>query len=224
MFTSITMTRMMHLTILAVCALMLTACSTTKPVAYSGIASAPLLTHNLNDESGRVPYSYTPVVDWEKYHAVILEPVVVYRGSDQQFGELSEVDKNTLAQYMQSQFSEKLATRFTLSNTVTPATLRVRITLTGAVTNTPVLGTLSRFDLAGGIYNGVQTARDREGTLTGSVIYCVEVFRAQDNRLLNAFITKQYPSPWNLSASMGALAASKAGIEKGAQALVAQLQ
>jgi len=224
MSVSNTMASMMRLTLLWFCALALAACSSTKPTAYSGLDSAPLLTANQHDDTSRVPYSYTPPVNWNTFTAVILEPVVIYRGPDQQFGALAEADKASLASYMQNQFSQKLATRFTFNNTVTPHTLRVRITLTGAVTNTPVLGTLSRFDLAGGIYNGVQTARDREGTLTGSVIYAVEIYRAHDNRLLQAFITKQYPSPWNLSASMGALAASKAGIEKGADALLAQLK
>jgi hypothetical protein len=111
-----------------------------------------------------------------------------------------------------------------LTNARGPNTLRVRLTLTGAVANTPVLGTLSRFDMAGAVYNGVQTARDGEGTLTGSVIYAVEVFDAANSRLLSAFVTKQYPSPYNIKASVGSLAAAEAGIDKGSEALVAQLR
>lgn len=213
-----------RMALMALFSLALAACSSTKPVAYSGISSSPMLTANANDDSGRVPYSYSTPVDWKRYNSVIIEPVSIYRGADQQFGDMSEKDKATLASYMQGQFTDKLRSRFTLVNTATANTLRVRITLTGAVTNTPVLGTLSRFDIAGGIYNGVQTARDREGSLTGSVIYSVEIYQAADDRLLNAYITKQFPSPWNLGASMGSLAASKAGIEKGADALVAQLK
>ena len=87
----------------------------------------------------------------------------------------------------------RLRSRFTLVNVRGPNTLRVRLTLTGAVANTPVLGTLSRFDLAGAVYNGVQAARDEEGMMTGSVIYGVEIFDAPSSRLLSAYVTKQYP-------------------------------
>lgn len=88
----------------------------------------------------------------------------------------------------------------------------------------PIRGTLSRFDLAGGLYNGVQSIRGREGTLTGSVIYAVEISDAPTNHLLRAFVIRQYPNSMNIMASMGALAAAKAGIEKGAEALLAQLR
>ncbi|MBV8651186.1 MAG: DUF3313 domain-containing protein [Alphaproteobacteria bacterium] len=125
---------------------------------------------------------------------------------------------------MQAEFAEKLKTRFQLVSEPTPDTLRVRLTLTGASTNTAVLSTFTKVDLAGGLYNGVQAVRGREGALSGSVIYAVEIYDAPTNRLLGAFVTKQYPGAMNILASMGSLAASKTGIEKGAEALVAQLR
>lgn len=200
------------------------ACASLEPVAYGEIASSSYLAPNPQDDSGRVPYRYSTSVNWRTYNRVILDPVVVYRGSDHQFGDMSEEDKAALASYMQAQFSEKLKSRFRLASDPAPNTLRVKLTLTGAATNTPVLGTLSRFDLMGGVYNGVQSIRGREGTLTGSVIYAVEIADAPTNRLISAFVTKQYPNPINIIASMGSLAASKAGIEKGADALLAQLR
>ena len=45
----------------------------------------------------------------------------------------------------------KAKSRFVLAGKPGPNTLRVRLTLTGAKANTPVLGTLSRFDIAGGV-------------------------------------------------------------------------
>ena len=47
------------------------------------------------DASGRVPYRYSTQVDWRAYHKVILDPVVVYRGRDQQFGDMSDKDRAT---------------------------------------------------------------------------------------------------------------------------------
>jgi hypothetical protein len=198
-------------------------CATVTPVPYSEMASSAYIAPDTSDSSGRVPYRYSTAVDWRAYNKVILEPIVVYRGKDHQFGDMSDKDKATLAAYMQNSFIDRLRSRFTLVNVRGPNTLRVRLTLTGAVLNTPVLGTLSRFDLAGAVYNGVQAARDGEGMMTGSVIYGVEIFDASSSRLISAYVTKQYPNAYDIKASVGALAAATAGIDKGVDAFMAQL-
>jgi Protein of unknown function (DUF3313) len=207
----------------ALCAA-LVACGNAEPVAYSGIASSSQLAPNPQDDSGHVPYRYSAPVDWRAYNGAIVDPVAIYRGSDNQFGDMSEADKAKLANYMQIQFPEKLRSRFMLATEPGPNTLRLKLTLTGAATSTPVLSTLSRFDIAGGLYNGVQAVRGREGLLTGSVSYAVEIYDAQTDRLLGAFVTKQYPNALNIGASFGSLAAAKTGIDKGADALVASLK
>lgn len=202
----------------------LAGCASVKPVAVSGIASSSYLKPNTADDADRVPYQYATQADWRKYRRLMIDPVVVYRGADNQFGDMSDLDKVALAAHMQSAFAQTLRTRFELADGAGPNTLRLKLTLTGAATSTPVLATLSRFDIAGGLYNGVQTVRGGEGTFTGSVIYAVELYDASTNRLLSAYVTKQYPSPWNIGASFGSLGAAKAGIEKGADALLAQLR
>src|ERR1044072_7912098 len=212
-----------HLLIAAICTALI-GCSSVKPVAYSGIASSSSLQPNQQDESGRVPYRFATQVDWRKYGRVIIDPVVVYRGADNQFGDMQDKDKAALAGYMQTTFADKLRTRFELANEPGLSTLRVKLTLTGAATTTPVISTFSRFDMAGGTSNVVQTARGKEGAFTGSVSYAVEIYDASTNRLLNAYVTKQYPNPYNLGASFGSLSASKTGIDKGADALVAQFK
>lgn len=208
---------------LALCAIV-AGCATVSPVPYSEMASSSYMAADTSDASGRVPYRYSTEVDWHAFNKVILEPVVIYRGRDHQFGDMSDKDKTTLAAYMQTRFADKLRGRFALVTARGPNTLRVRLTLTGAVANTPVLGTLSRFDLAGAVYNGVQAARDGEGMMTGSVIYGVEIFDASTARLLSAYVTKQYPGAYDIKASVGSLAAATAGIDKGADAFIAQLR
>ncbi|MDA9417501.1 hypothetical protein CO683_28555 [Bradyrhizobium ottawaense] len=198
-------------------------CASIAPVPYSEMASSAYMAPDKSDVSGRVPYRYSTPVDWRIYNKVILDPVVIYRGRDHQFGDMSGRDKATLAAYMQNCFADRLRGRFVLAREPGPNTLRIRLTLTGAVANTPVLGTLSRFDLAGAVYNGVQAARDGEGTMTGSVVYGVEIFDATTSRLLSAYVTKQYPAAYDIKATAGALAAATAGLDKGADALMAQL-
>ena len=212
-----------HLMMAAVCTA-LVGCSSVTPVQYSGIASAPYLRPNPQDDAGRVPYRFAAQTDWQKYTKLIVDPVIVYRGADNQFGDVSDEDKASLANYMQTKFAGKLRTRFELVDDAAPNTLRLKLILTGAKTNTPVLSTFTHFDIGGNLYNGVQAVRGKEGAFSGSVIYAVEIYDASTNRLLSAYVTTQYPNPYNIGASFGSLAASKTGIEKGADALVAQFK
>lgn len=220
----ITFTTLNRLVLISSACFALVACSSADPVAYSGLSSSAYLQPNSHDDSGRIPYLYTTPVQWSDYQNITIEPVQIYHGADQQFDGLSAQDKGDLMNYMQAQFTEQLQSRFPQPSQPDAKTLRLKLTLTGAATTTPVLGTLSRFDLAGGIYNGVQNARGREGTLTGSVLYSVEIYDGETNRLLYAAIEKQYPSPWSLGDSIGSLAAAKAGIKEGAMQLAEQLK
>lgn len=209
---------------LAVC-LILTACASTQPVPYAGISSAPQLRPSQHDDSGRIPFEYRTNIDWRRYSAYVLDPVAIYRGSDAQFDDVSEDDKVFLARTMQSQFNDKLNARFRNSPGKSAVnTVRIRLTLTGARMNTAFLSTFSRFDLMGGPYNAVQAIRGREGAMTGSVSFAVEIHDASTNELLGAYVTKQYPNAWNLKAGIGARSASVVGIENGADQLVAYLQ
>jgi hypothetical protein len=100
----------------------------------------------------------------------------------------------------------------------------LHLTLTGAKATTAVLGTVTRIDVAGGLYNTVQAARGREGSMTGSVNYAVEIYDAASNRLLSSYVTKQYPNAMNIGASFTAMDASMVGVRKGADALLAELK
>ncbi|MBI2254599.1 MAG: DUF3313 domain-containing protein [Proteobacteria bacterium] len=207
----------------SIAVLALSACSGTEPTRYTELANTTYLEPNTGDDSAKMPYRYAAPVDWRGYTKAMLDPVEIYRGPDQQFGDLKEQDKEALAQYMQVQFSSRLATRFTPVTNSGLGTIRIHLTLTGAETNVPVLSTFTRFDLAGSIYNGVQAVRGGEGMMTGSVSYMVEIFDALTGQLLHAYVTKQYPGAYNLSATMGSLAAAEVGIEKGADTLLDQL-
>lgn len=203
--------------------LVLAGCVSPRPVPYAGIVSSSKLRLNSEDRSGRTPYSYSTAVDWHSYRNIIIEPIAIYSGADNQFGKISDEGRKQLADYMQEQFTEKMGAVFNLVDKPERDTIRLQLTLTGATPTKAVLGTFSRFDLVGGPYNAVQSVRGREGTMTGSVIYAVEIFDASDGRLLRAFVTKQYPSPMNIKASFGPLRASMTGIRKGAEELAEQL-
>lgn len=49
-------------------------------------------------------------------------------------------------------------------------------------------------------------------------------YDASTDHLLAAYVSKQYPTPMNIGATLGTLDAAKAGVDKGADALVAQMK
>ncbi|MDQ0458242.1 DUF3313 domain-containing protein [Rhizobium paknamense] len=201
----------------------LAGCTTADPKVYAGLASAPHLKSDTSDESGRIPYRYKRDVDFRKYDKVIIDPVTIYRGADHQFVKLSEDDKTDLADYMQTKFQQALQTRFSRVTSPIPGTLRIHLTLTGAKATTALLGPASHLDLGGGAYNTVQSVRGREGSMTGSVIYAVDIYDSMTNSLLAAYVTKQFPNAMNVGATFGALKAAHVAIDKGADALMDEL-
>ncbi|ATA19199.1 uncharacterized protein DUF3313 [Gibbsiella quercinecans] len=205
-------------------AILITGCSSNPPVRYTGIDSATKLTANTGDNADRIPYRYAPQVDWQKYNSIIIDPVILYNGADNQFGDMAPAERQQLASYMQKKFAEELRPRFREVSAPAPGTLRLKLTLTGADTTTQVVGTVTKFDLAGGPYNIVQSIRGGQGMFSGSVNYAVEVYDAATNTLLHAYVAKQYPNAMNVSASVGSLSAAEVGIDKGAEELAGILK
>lgn len=219
----ITFSRAKRLTLMAAVAL-IAGCAGNDPVRYSGLESSSQLTPNTGDESDRIPFHYSPQTDWKKYNSVIIDPVIIYQGTDNQFGDMAQSDRQKLALYMQEKFAETLRPRFREGRTPSPATLRLKLTLTGADTTTQFVGTFTKFDLAGGPYNIVQSIRGGQGMLSGYVNYAVEIYDASTNTLLHAYVAKQYPNAMNISATIGSLSAAEVGIDKGAEELAEILQ
>jgi hypothetical protein len=202
-----------------------TGCVSTDPIAYQGIASSKQLSVNTQNKDGKIPLIYSHgTVDFSAYSAIIVEPVEIYRNRDNQFGSITEKDKVELASYMQRSFEGRLRPKYALTKIPGPGTLRLKLELTGAKTNAVVISTVAKLMPMGLAVNGLQAARGKEGTLSGSINYSVEVYDSASNNLLLAYVSKQYPSALDVGASLGPLGASKVGIDKGADALLSNLQ
>lgn len=205
---------------------LLAGCATTAhPVIYHGLDSASQLAPNTQDKKGHIPYLYTSVnSDWSRYTSVMLDPVAVYAGADEQFGKLPEKDRKALAGYMQAQFAQALGLKYSLTSMPGAATLRVHVTLTGASGTVPVLATVKQLVPVGAVVNTIRSAADKKSRLMGSVTYAVEIYDSTSNRLLRAFISQQYPAAEDIPASIGTLSAAEIGVRKGAQRLLAEFQ
>ncbi|KAA8735690.1 DUF3313 domain-containing protein [Acinetobacter qingfengensis] len=207
--------------VLLICLLvsLITACASIKPVAYRDLASSQHLIENHNKKQYKEPYIYKTNVNWKSYNRAIIAPVTIYQGSDHQLQDLNQQQQQELAQYMHQQFEKALSSRFQITSGLEPETLLIKLTLTGATKTNTFLGPITKFDIGGSLYNGVQSIRGREGAFMGSVMYVVEIYDAQTQKLIEAKVVKQYPNSYNIGASVGALKAAKVGIEKGAEEL-----
>lgn len=200
---------------------LLAGCATKpRPVIYRGISSANQLQPNAAAQRGHEPFVYEGDADWRAYRSFMMDPVVLYRGDDAQFGKLSEADKGDLAIYMDQQFRARMQEHYSLVQLPARNTLRVRVTLTGAARSTKFLSTFTKMDIGGGPINAVKSMTGGEGMFMGSVTYAVEVFDATSGKLLKAYVDKQYPNAMNVKASFGPLTAARTGIDKAAQAFV----
>jgi hypothetical protein len=206
------------------CMIGIAGCATTTP-QYRNLNSSAQLTANTQNKNKHIPLSYTsPDAQLNRYTHVVLDRVTVYSGEDQQFGRLSAAEKQQLADYMQMQFSQTLGQKYVLTSVAGPNTLRIHLTLTGASTSVPVLSTVKQILPIGAVLGTLKSAADKPSRTLGSVTYAVEIYDGENNRLLRAFVAKQYPAAENIRASVGALSAAEVGIKKGAGALLAQLQ
>lgn len=200
-------------------------CSSTSPVKYSGLETTTRMTPNTADDSKYIPFRYTAPADWNKYRNIIIDPVEIYGGSDAQFNDLPEEERRQLADYMQKKFAEVLAERYTVNNnSLNVPSLRLKLTLTGADTTPQVVGTFTKFDLAGGPYNIVQSVRGGRGLMSGYVNYAVEIKDAATSELLLAYVAEQYPNAMNVGATIGSMSAAETGVDKGAEQLLEQLR
>jgi hypothetical protein len=209
--------------LLTLLVLLASGCSSTQPLRYTNLDSSTRLSQTAQERKSRMPYRYADRTDRSRYELAYLPAVEVYDGPDAQFEKIGPQDRRLLADYMHQAFEEELAKAFVMTDAAEPGALRIQLTLTGAKPSKKFLAAASRFDMGGAPYNLVQSIRGKEGAMSGSVMYAVEVYDASSGKLLEAYVSKQYPNAMNVKANIGALSASKVGIQRGAQDLVALL-
>ncbi|MCF7750137.1 DUF3313 domain-containing protein [Bacillus subtilis subsp. subtilis] len=202
---------------------MLGACASAPRVSYSGLPSSTYLKRHDDSRGDRRPYAYQSQVRWSDYNRFMLEPVEIYTQPEAQFDKISGADQRQISDHMYRVFGDALANRYEPVSQPGPRTLRVQLVLTGAKPTTRFISTAMKFDLAGAPYNAIQSARGKPGALSGWIAYSVEIYDAQTNVLLAAYLETQYPNAMNVKASSGRLSAAMAGADKGAKALVDSL-
>lgn len=197
-----------------VAALALCGCaSSPPPVAFEGLQTAKQL-QPIHD--ARTPFLYkNSAADLSRYPALLIDPVTIYEGPDNQFGSISGDDRRSIANYLQERLRMVLGQSVRIADVAEPGAARLHLTLTGLETSTPFFSAVSHLDPGGLLINGVLQASGRRGTFTGSVTYAVELTDAISGEVLLAYVTKQAPNALDISSSFRTLAAARTGVDKG---------
>jgi len=155
------------------------------------------------DSPGSESWTFAePRTAFQKYRTVIVEPTVVYQGPDAQFDGIDPAARNEFAGIITDALRSEIAKTFPTPAKTQADTLRVRVTLLGAQQTKGGIATATRVTPLGFATSAVKSALGKKGTLTGSVLYAVELFDARTNQLMLAAVRRRTPDPLDIPATL----------------------
>jgi hypothetical protein len=156
------------------------------------------------DKAGSESWTYAqPKSVFTKYRTVIVDPTVVYNGADAQFdGSIDAADRQKFAGIVTDELRAELAKSFPSPARPQADTLRVRVTLLGAEKTTGGVATATRVTPVGFGLSALKSALGKGGSLTGSLLFAVELYDARSNELLLAAVRRRHPDPLDVPATI----------------------
>jgi hypothetical protein len=137
-----------------------------------------------------------------KYRTLIVEPTTVYSGPDAQFEGIDPADRVKFAGIITSALQAELAKSFPTPARPQADTMRLRVSLLGAQKTTGGVATATRVTPLGFATTALKSALGKQGTLTGSVLYSVELYDARTGELLLAAVRRRTPDPLDVPATL----------------------
>jgi uncharacterized protein DUF3313 len=166
-------------------------------------ASLPSASRMAQDAPQSESWTYAqPVSRFQKYRTVIVDPTTVYQGPDAQFEGIDYADRTRFAEIITNELRSEIAKTFPAPATPQSDTLRLRVTMLGAQKTVGGLATATRVTPLGFATSALKSALGKKGTLTGSVLYAVEVSDAKTGELLLAAVRRRTPDPLDVPATL----------------------
>lgn len=201
---------------------LLGACTSNEPPKLQAATSGPAMQQQ--DIGGRPSLAYiAPGANFKKYKRFIIDPVVVYRGSDADFGDATEADKQQMAGYMHSVFASALGDRYKIVTTPGPDVLRIHLTLAGLEDSTPVVSTVSHVVPAGLVMNFFNSSSGKPGSFSAGITIAGEFRDSQTNALQASFVQKRFPDAMDVSDTLTSRDGQRAAIEETAKTFRARV-
>jgi hypothetical protein len=155
------------------------------------------------DSPGKESWTYSqPASVFRKYRSVIVEPTVVYKGPDAQFEGIESADRAKFAAIITDQLRSELAKSFPSPAKPAADTLRLRVTILGAQKTQGGIATATRVTPFGFATSAMKSVLGKNGSLTGSVLFAVELFDARSNELLLAAVRRRTPDALDVPATL----------------------
>lgn len=200
-------------------------CASNNPPELAGGTVPQSAAMQQEELAGRTALVYrAPNVDPRSYTRFILDPVQIYQGADAKWGDSTDQDRQQMAQYIQTQFTQVLLERNQLARAPGPGVARIDLILAGLDGNLPVVATVSRLAPAGLVLNSAKSVGGQPGSFTGSVTIAGSVVDSQTNATLVSFIQKRSPDAMNIGATLSSHDAWQAAISQAADAFRTRLQ
>ena len=180
----------------------------TKDHAPVSLQSSRLMSQ---DRAGTESWTYSqPRSVFTKYRTVIVDPTVVYKGPDAQFDNIDQSARQKIAAVVTEELRSEIAKTFPAPAKPQADTLRVKVTILGATKTQGGLATATRVTPIGMGLSALKSALGKAGSLTGSVLYAVELHDGRTNELLLAAVRRRTPDPLDVPATVSQDATVKA--------------
>ena len=158
-----------------------------------------------------------PNVDVKKYRQFYVEPVRIYRGADAQFADISEEQKQKMADFIRNEFIKALKKSFEVVDKPGPGVLRIRFTLAGLQETVMPLATVTHALPAGLVVNLGLSAAHMNGSFMGSIVFGGEFFDGETGELEAAFLARKSPNAMNITTIFAGLDAAKWAVTDAAE-------
>ena len=161
-----------------------------------GLPSSARMTHDRGES-----WTYVrPGLNLSAYRNIIVEPTRVYDGPDAQFNDVDRDDRRRYASIVTERMRAGLAGRVTTR--AGPGTARLRLTLIGMDDTEGGLATATRVTPLGVVSNAVRSVAGREGRLTGSMLFALELFDSRSGELQVAAVRRRAPDALDIPATI----------------------
>lgn len=173
------------------------AAAQTRDRAPVDLPSSSRMTHDRGES-----WSYfKPGLNLASYRQIIVEPTRVYDGPDAQFNDVDRPARQRYANIVTSRVRTELASRVAARPGAGIA--RLRLTLLGMDDTEGGLATATRVTPLGIASNAVRSVTGREGRLTGSMLFALELFDSRSGELLAAVVRRRAPDALDIPATLG---------------------
>ncbi|HAR95919.1 MAG TPA: hypothetical protein DCR97_08165 [Deltaproteobacteria bacterium] len=193
---------------------MFAGCATKGPVGSGIPHGEKMQTHPADD---RALLYVNQQVPKKTYTRFIVEPVTIYEGEDNGFGDIPAVDRRMMADFTRNEVIRVIGEKYMVVNRPGPDTMRIKLILVGVEKTKTVMRGLTYGNPMGLIMNLGKGAAGREGAFMGWVTLAGEFEDTETGMLLAAFMGKIHPFAMDLSFSPWD--AAKEGVSKFAKDL-----